>query len=124
MYCSGLPAHCSITLLNLITGPTNSAMEAQVEAVIDAADYRNLVTELAKALETKFEGMSAIDKETDIVGSLCSKMRLLARCYPYQIQAIIGAAPSQDKRQDARMTAIHTNEVTMAPQVWRLSTAI
>jgi hypothetical protein len=106
-----------LTLLNLITGPTDSAMEAQVQAVVDAAEYPNLVTDLANALETKFEGMSAADKETDIVGSLCSKMRLLARCYPYQIRAIVGA-PSQDARQDTSMMAVHANEVAMTPQVW------
>ncbi|CAG8890052.1 unnamed protein product [Penicillium egyptiacum] len=107
-----------LTLLNLITGPTDSTTEAQVQAIVDAADYPNLVTELAKALETKFEGMSAADKETDIVGSLCSKMRLLARCYPYQIRAIIGTAPSQDARQDTSVMAVHANEVAMTPQVW------
>ncbi|QKX64346.1 uncharacterized protein TRUGW13939_11520 [Talaromyces rugulosus] len=107
-----------LTLLNLITSPTDSATEAQVQAVVDAADYPNLVTELANALETKFEGMSAADKETDIVGSLCSKMRLLARCYPHQIRAIVGIAPSQDARQDTSMTAVHSNEVAMTPQLW------
>jgi hypothetical protein len=84
-----------LTLLNLITGPTDSSMEAQVQAVVDAAEYPNVVIKLANALETKCEGLSAADKETDIVGSLCSKMRLLARCYPYQIRAIVGSALSQ-----------------------------
>lgn len=107
-----------LTLLNLITRPTDSATEDQVQAVVDAAEYPNVVTELANALETKFEGMSAADKETDIVGSLCSKMRLLARYYPYQIRAIVGNAPSQDARQDTSMMAVHANEVAMTPQVW------
>ncbi|KAJ5228895.1 hypothetical protein N7489_009603 [Penicillium chrysogenum] len=107
-----------LTLLNLITGRTDSTTEAQVQAVVDAAEYPNLVTELANALETKFEGMSAADKETDIVGSLCSKMRLLARCYPYQIRTIVGPAPSQDTRQDTSITAVHPNEVTITPQAW------
>ncbi|KAL5360053.1 hypothetical protein BJX96DRAFT_184298 [Aspergillus floccosus] len=107
-----------LTLLKLISGPADSAMEAQVQAVVDAADYSSLVTELATALETKFEGMSAADKETDIVGSLCSKMRLLARCYPYQIRAIVGNAPFQDTRQETSMMAGHANEGAMTPQVW------
>ncbi|GAB1200677.1 hypothetical protein APSETT444_010052 [Aspergillus pseudonomiae] len=106
------------TLLKLITGPTDPPMEAQVQAVVDAADYPNLVTELANVLETKFEGMSAADKEADIVGSLCSKMRLLARCYPYQIRAIVGIAPSQDGRQDTSMMAAHDNEAAITPQAW------
>ncbi|PYI12286.1 hypothetical protein BO78DRAFT_424755 [Aspergillus sclerotiicarbonarius CBS 121057] len=110
-----------LTLLNLITGPTptDSALEAQVQAVVEAADYPNLVTELANALETKFEGMSAAEIEADVVGSLCSKMRLLARCYPYQIRAVVGSAPSQDARQDtSMMAAVHANEVAMTPQIW------
>ncbi|KGO68288.1 hypothetical protein PITC_066550 [Penicillium italicum] len=109
-----------MTLLNLIAVPTDSAMEAQVQAVIDAAEYPSLVIELANALETRCEGMSAADKETDIVGSLCSKMRLLARCYPYQIRAIVGSAPSQDARQDTSLMAVHANanEVAMTSQVW------
>ncbi|KAJ5518670.1 hypothetical protein N7453_001092 [Penicillium expansum] len=107
-----------LTLLNLIATPTDSAMEAQVQAVVDAAEYPNLVIELANALETKCEGMSAADKEADIVGSLCSKMRLLARCYPYQIKAIVGSAPSQDARQDTSMMTVHANDVAMTPQVW------
>ncbi|KAE8377126.1 hypothetical protein BDV26DRAFT_282066 [Aspergillus bertholletiae] len=107
-----------LTLLNLMTNPADTAIEAQVQAVVDEAEYPKLVTELANALETKFEGMSAADKETDIVGSLCSKMRLLARCYPYQIRAVVGMAPSQDARQDPSMMAVHTSEVPMTPQVW------
>lgn len=107
-----------LTLLNLITGPLDSSMEVQVQAAVDAAEYPNVVIELANALETKCEGMSAADKETDIVGSLCSKMRLLARCYPYQIRAIVGSAPSQDANQDMSIMAVHANEVAMIPQVW------
>jgi hypothetical protein len=69
-------------------------MKSRVQAVVDAAEYPNLVTELANALETKFEGMSAADTEADVIGSLCSKMRLLASCYPYQVRAIVGSASS------------------------------
>lgn len=107
-----------LTLLNLITDPTDSSMEAQVRAVVDAAEYPNVVIELASTLETRCEGMSAADKETDIVGSLCSKMRLLARCYPYQIRAIVGSAPSQDVTRDTSMMVVHANEVAVPPQVW------
>lgn len=107
-----------LTLLSLITGSTDSSMEAQVQAVVDVAEYPNVVIELANALETKCEGMSAADKETDIVGSLCSKMRLLARCYPYQIRAIVGSASSQDASQDTSMMAVHANEVAITPQIW------
>ncbi|KAL4922821.1 hypothetical protein BDW62DRAFT_3316 [Aspergillus aurantiobrunneus] len=108
----------ALTLLNLITGSTDSALEAQVQGIVDTAEYPKLVTELANALEAKFEGMSAADRETDIVGSLCSKLRLLARCYPYQVRAIVGTVQSQDVRQDTSMAAVHVNEVAVTPPVW------
>lgn len=109
-----------LTLLKLVTASTDSAVEAQVQAVVDAADYPNLVTELATALERQFKGMSAADRETDIVGSICSKMRLLARCYPYQVRAIVGNAPSQDARQENTSMAVgHANDdATMTSQAW------
>ncbi|CAG7949260.1 unnamed protein product [Penicillium nalgiovense] len=107
-----------LTLLNLIIGHPDPTTEAQVQAVVDAAEYPKLVTELANALEMKFDGMSAADRETDIVGSICSKMRLLARCYPYQIRTIVEPAPSQEVRRDTSMTAVHPNEGAMTPQVW------
>ncbi|CRG83786.1 hypothetical protein PISL3812_01142 [Talaromyces islandicus] len=104
-----------LALLNLITA--NSTME-EVQAVVDAAEYPNLVAELASSLETKFGDMSAADRESDIVGSLCSKMRLLGRCYPHQIRAIVGEA-----RQDtlSSMMAVDANEVqneATIPQAW------
>ncbi|OJK02999.1 hypothetical protein ASPACDRAFT_113576 [Aspergillus aculeatus ATCC 16872] len=121
------------TLLRLITtttlgGPTNndSAIEPQVQAVVGAADYPNLITELANALDTQFEGMATAAKEADVTGSLCLKMRLLARCYPYQIRAVLGSAtvPSNqptDSRQDPSMMAVDAaNEATIPPppQIW------
>jgi hypothetical protein len=59
--------------------------------------------------------MSAADKETDVVGSLCSKMRLLARCYPYQVREIVGNVPSQ--AQHAPITAVDADGVVTS-QVW------
>ncbi|KAJ5525615.1 transcriptional regulator family: Fungal Specific TF [Penicillium frequentans] len=106
------------TLLNLITGSIESATEAQAQAVVDMADYPNLITELANTLDTSFEGMSAAEKDADVVGSLCSKMRQLARAYPYQVRFIIGNALSQDVRQDASMVEVSTNDVALTPQVW------
>jgi hypothetical protein len=109
-----------MALLNLIsTDSADSAVKVQVQAVVDVAEYPQLVTELANALEIKFEDMSAADKEADIVGSICSKMRLLARCYPYQIRAIVGnPPPSQDARQGTSMMAVDANELAMTPQAW------
>lgn len=107
-----------LSILNFITSSSDSDTEAQVQAVIDLADYPDLVTHLCNALETKFPGMCAADKETDVVGSLCSKLRLLARCYPHQVREIVGNAPSQDTMQTTSTMAIDTNEVAMTPQAW------
>ncbi|RAH44065.1 uncharacterized protein BO95DRAFT_417510, partial [Aspergillus brunneoviolaceus CBS 621.78] len=123
------------TLLRLITttnttdgGPINSgfAIETQVRAVVDAADYPNLITELANTLDTQFEGMSTAAKEADVTGSLCLKMRLLARCYPYQIRAVVGSAtvpanqPAVSRHDPSMMAVDATNEATMPPppQIW------
>lgn len=106
-------------LLKLFAGSTDSAMDSQVSAIADEADYPNLVTELANALETRCEEMSAAEKEMDIVGSLCLKMRLLARCYPYQIRATVGSGPSRDAMQDTSTMAAPTNdEGAIMPQTW------
>jgi hypothetical protein len=106
------------TLLNIIANTTDSTLEAQVQAIVHEADYPNVVTELANALETRCGEMSTAEKEMDIVGSLCLKMRLLARCYPYQIRATIGGGPSQDSMQDTSTMAVPANEHAMMPQVW------
>ncbi|RAO65224.1 uncharacterized protein BHQ10_001236 [Talaromyces amestolkiae] len=108
-----------LSLVNLIsTSSVDSAIEAQVQAVADVAEYPSIVTELANTLEMKFEGMSAADKEADIVGSICTKMRLLARCYPYQIRAIGGNKHlSQDARQHTSTMAVDANEGIMT-QAW------
>lgn len=106
------------TLLKLITGSIDSATEAQAQAVVDMADYPSLITELANTLDTRFEGMSAAEKNADVVGSICSKMRQLARAYPYQVRSIIENAISQDVRQDAPMVEVSPNGVAMTPQVW------
>ncbi|KAJ5917169.1 hypothetical protein N7466_010723 [Penicillium verhagenii] len=107
-----------LSLLNLITGFKESCMESQVQAVVDAADYPNLLTGLANTLETRFEGMSAVDKEAEILGSLCSKLRLLARCYPYQVKAIVGISPLQAAGHEAPMIAALTNGNARETEAW------
>lgn len=113
-----MPIAVMSLVTSISTGSANSAMEAQVQAIVDEADYATLVTEVANTMETKFEGMSAADKEADILGSVFSKMRLLAWCYPYQIKAIIGNAPtSQDASQYTSMMTLDANEAAMT-QAW------
>jgi hypothetical protein len=107
-----------LAILKLIASTTDPAMDAQVRAVVDTAEYPGLITELANALETRLDEMSAGDKDADIVGSICSKMRLLARCYPHQIQAVVGVAHSQNARQDPTMMEAQANDIAITPSVW------
>ncbi|KAF3400093.1 hypothetical protein F1880_008173, partial [Penicillium rolfsii] len=108
-----------VTLLKLTAGVNGSAMDTQVQAIVDEADYPNLVTELADALETRCAGMTAAEKETDIVGSICLKMRLLARCFPYQINAIVGSGQSQSATQETSTIAAPDNsDGGIMPQIW------
>lgn len=108
-----------LSLASLIsTNSADSSIEAQVQAIVDLAEYPSLVTELANTLEAKFERMSAQEKEADIVGSICFKMRLLARCYPYQLRMIIGnMPPSQDTRPGASLVTVDASEDAMT-QAW------
>ncbi|KAJ5613923.1 hypothetical protein N7528_007577 [Penicillium herquei] len=107
-----------MSLLKIITTSNDSATGDQVQAVADAADYPKLVTELANVLEIRFAGLSAQDREYDLVGSLCSKTRLLARCYPYQIRSFVENIQSQDARQSISTMAAHSDEIVTNPQVW------
>ncbi|KAJ5214986.1 transcriptional regulator family: Fungal Specific TF [Penicillium chermesinum] len=107
-----------LTLLTLITGTIDATTEALAQAVVDVADYPKLITELADTLDVRFQGMSAAEMETDVVGSLCLKMRQLARSYPYQVRNLIGNALSRDARQATSMIEIPANDVALAPQVW------
>ncbi|KAJ5726025.1 uncharacterized protein N7483_007382 [Penicillium malachiteum] len=107
-----------LSLLTILTRHNGSATDDQVQAVVDAADYPNIVTELADALEIRFAQLSAQERETDVVGSLCSKMRLLARCYPYQVRGVVGSLHSQDARQSVSSVVAHNDEMATTPEVW------
>lgn len=106
------------TLLRLFTSSIEATTEAQVQAVVDLADYPALLIELANTLDTRLKGLPNAERETDIVGSLCSKMRLLARCYPHQVRGIIGDALPQSTSQDTPMMELRPNQTTMVPQLW------
>ncbi|KAJ5703943.1 hypothetical protein N7493_011081 [Penicillium malachiteum] len=107
-----------LSLLSIITTNNDSGTDDQVQAVVDAADYPNLVLQLANVLEIRFEELSTRDRDNDLVGSLCSKMRLLARCYPYQIRGFMANIQSRDVRQAVPPMATHRDEIATTPQVW------
>lgn len=110
-----------LTLVQLFARqPIDSSLLAEARAIVDAADYSNVVESLVKALETKVEGMTEDDKEADITGSLCSKMRLLARSYPYRVRAIVDIGQPEDGMQ--KTTSTNSIAVNQAPvvdgQIW------
>lgn len=104
-----------VTLIELVvgkslSGPPSSASQSEAQAIYDATDYPNLVMELVKALETRTEGLSDAEKETDIAGSICSKVKLLARCYPYRVRTIVDIGLlKDDPRQDTSMSTVEAN---------------
>lgn len=106
-----------MTLLELVAGkpssePFCSDLQSEMQAIYDAADYANLVTELVKALETKVEGMSDAEKQTDVVGSICSKMKLLARGHLYRVKAYVDIGPLQEApRQGTSLTTVDANVI-------------
>lgn len=110
-----------LTLLQLLARhPTNSSWLAEARAIVDAADYSSVVESLVNALETKVEGMTEEDKEADIMGSLCSKMRILARCYPYRVRAIVDLGQLEDGIQKVASTnSVTANQAPVIDgQVW------
>ena len=95
-----------LALLKLLTSSSSTPNQDQIQSILTTADYPTLVTSLATALETKLQHengkwmLSATDKEMDVVGSLCSKMRLLARCYPYQVRGVVTVVGNDPIRRD------------------------
>ena len=84
------------TLLGLLAGHDTSPktlsprQRSEAQAIVDEADYTSLVAASVKKLDIRLQGLSDEDREYDVVGSLRSKLRLLAYCYPYRVKAILG----------------------------------
>ncbi|RAK83938.1 hypothetical protein BO79DRAFT_290839 [Aspergillus costaricaensis CBS 115574] len=137
-----------LALLNLIKSTSSSSSssssssktnqdhtQTQIQTIITTANYPTLVTSLATALETKLQHenrkwmLSAADKEMDVVGSLCSKMRLLARCYPYQVRGVVTVVGNDTTARDGTSLSTTTTSTDhqldisrddgeMVPQDW------
>ncbi|GLB09361.1 hypothetical protein AtubIFM57258_005279 [Aspergillus tubingensis] len=112
-----------LALLKLLTSSSSTPNQDQdqIQTILTTADYPTLVTSLATALETKLQHengkwmLSATDKEMDVVGSLCSKMRLLARCYPYQVRGVVTVVGNGTTRRDG--TSLSTATTTTDHQL-------
>lgn len=71
-------------------GKITPSQRSEAQAIVDEADYLSLVAALLKKLDIKIQGLAPADMEVHVVGSLCSRMRLLAHCYPYRVKGILG----------------------------------
>lgn len=82
------------TLLELIVAkadamPLTEELQSEAYAVYREADYPNLVRQLVDALETQLDGLSEAARETDVLGSVCSKTKILAKCFPARVRDIV-----------------------------------
>ncbi|KAL7938707.1 hypothetical protein V8C35DRAFT_288936 [Trichoderma chlorosporum] len=63
---------------------------SEARAVVDEADYLNLVVRLYARLSLLIVGLSAQEKGLDIAGTLCCHMSVLASWYAPRVEAILG----------------------------------
>ncbi|KAK1251772.1 hypothetical protein MKX07_007251 [Trichoderma sp. CBMAI-0711] len=63
---------------------------SEAQAVIDEADYINVVARLYDKLKVLLEGLSAQEKGLDVAGTLCCHMGILASWYAPRVKAILG----------------------------------
>ncbi|RFU79459.1 hypothetical protein TARUN_2759 [Trichoderma arundinaceum] len=94
-----LPRSAS-ALLKLIvrhgSGPTARRAKVQgdalseAQAIIDEADFLNLVVRLYDRLKTLIVGLSPQEKGLDVTGTLCCHMSVLASWYGPRVNAILG----------------------------------
>ncbi|KAK4072761.1 uncharacterized protein Triagg1_5806 [Trichoderma aggressivum f. europaeum] len=62
----------------------------EAKAVVDEADYLNLVVRLYDRLRLLIVGLSGQDKGLDVAGTLCCHMGVLASWYAPRVKAILG----------------------------------
>ncbi|KAL4876532.1 hypothetical protein BJY04DRAFT_199848 [Aspergillus karnatakaensis] len=119
-----------LALLNLLSGQSNAdsvvlsdEVQMQAQAIGDEADFPNVVSQLVNVLETRLAGLSMKERETDLIGSLCIKMRLLARSFPYQVRAIVGTMPMPahdgSSAQDMSRISPDANGAPLELQEWQ-----
>ncbi|KKO98394.1 hypothetical protein THAR02_09502 [Trichoderma harzianum] len=62
----------------------------EAKAVVDEADYLNLVVRLYDRLRLLIVGLSGQEKGLDVIGTLCCHMSVLASWYAPRVKAILG----------------------------------
>ncbi|PTB69118.1 hypothetical protein BBK36DRAFT_1193249 [Trichoderma citrinoviride] len=63
---------------------------SEAQAVIDEADYLNVVARLYDKFGVLVEGLSPQEKGLDVAGTLCCHMGILAGCYGPRVKGILG----------------------------------
>ncbi|UKZ49973.1 hypothetical protein TrVGV298_004228 [Trichoderma virens] len=89
-----LPRSVSTLLKLIVRNRPRASIQGDVlneaRAVIDEADYLNLVVRLYDRLRLLIAGLSTQEKGLDVVGTLCCHMAVLASSYAPRMKAILG----------------------------------
>ncbi|UKZ76445.1 hypothetical protein TrVFT333_004149 [Trichoderma virens FT-333] len=89
-----LPRSVSTLLKLIVRNHPRASIQGDVlneaRAVIDEADYLNLVVRLYDRLRLLIAGLSTQEKGLDVVGTLCCHMAVLASSYAPRMKAILG----------------------------------
>jgi hypothetical protein len=102
------------------TWPVRGETLEEARAVVDEADFLNLVVRLYEKLRVLIVGLTTQEKGLDVAGTLCCHMNVLASWYAPRVQAILGVdlvdkypltsiCPHPDAVVDGTNTANTTN---------------
>lgn len=72
------------------TWPVRGETLDEARAVVDEADFLNLVVRLYERLRVLIVGLTMQEKGLDVAGTLCCHMNVLASWYAPRVQAILG----------------------------------
>lgn len=72
------------------TWPVRGETLDEARAVVEEADFLNLVVRLYERLRVLIVGLTAQEKGLDVAGTLCCHMNVLASWYAPRVQAILG----------------------------------
>ncbi|KAK1248548.1 hypothetical protein MKX08_006768 [Trichoderma sp. CBMAI-0020] len=72
------------------TWPVRGETLDEARAVVDEADFLNLVVRLYEKLRVLIVGLTTQEKGLDVAGTLCCHMNVLASWYAPRVQAILG----------------------------------
>lgn len=90
-----LPKAVSILLklvvnFNMAPPDLTATQRSEAQTIIGEANYLSIFAQVLKKLEILVQELTVAEREMDVVGNLCLKMRMLARCYPHRLEGILG----------------------------------